>query len=37
MNLDFALYTPPRVQYDPISLWGEVIFIPKKEETAKSK
>lgn len=37
MNIDFLLYTPPKVTYDVLSLWGEVVFIPKKERCEKDK
>lgn len=29
MNIDFITYTPPRVNYDFITLWGEVLYLPK--------
>lgn len=37
MNIDFLLYNPPKMTYDPLSLWGEVIFIPKVGESEKEK
>ena len=37
MNIDFLLYNAPKVTYDPLTLWGEVIFIPKIEEPTKEK
>ncbi len=29
MNLDFILFSPPKIKYSFVDLWGEVIFIPK--------
>lgn len=37
MNIDFVVYTPPKVNYDPISLWGEVIYIPRKSSCSEDK
>lgn len=37
MNIDFIVYTPPKVNYDLISLWGEVIYIPKKHKLQQNK
>lgn len=37
MNVDFLLFNPPKVSYDFMSLWGEVIFVPKREEVKKDR
>lgn len=37
MNIDFLLYNAPKMNYDPLSLWGEVIFVPKAEMLSKEK
>lgn len=28
MNLDFILFAGPKIKYQFIDLWGEVVFIP---------
>ena len=33
MNIDFIVYTAPKVSYDLLSLWGEVIYVPRKSKT----
>ena len=37
MNIDFVIYTPPKVNYDLITLWGEVVYVPRKNRDAHSK
>lgn len=29
MDLDFILFTPPKIKYTIVEFWGETIFIPK--------
>lgn len=35
MDLDFVLFNPPKIKYNFIDLWGEVIFLPKLRKKAK--
>lgn len=37
MNIDFIIYTAPKVNYDLITLWGEVIYIPKRRKILEEK
>ncbi len=35
MDLDFILFTPPKIKYSFIDLWGEVVFIPKMRKKVR--
>lgn len=35
MNIDFILFSAPKVKYNPIELMGETIFIPSFTSTAQ--
>lgn len=37
MNIDFIIYNAPKPTYDPVSLWGEVIYIPKRAGGEREK
>lgn len=35
MDLDFILFSPPKIKYSFLDFWGEVIFIPKTKRKSK--
>lgn len=36
MDLDFVLFTPPKVKYSLVDFWGETIFIPRMRKRDKN-
>lgn len=37
MDLDFILFTPPKIKYSFVDLWGEVVFIPKMRKKIREE
>jgi hypothetical protein len=37
MDIDFILFTPPKVKYSLVDFWGETIFIPRMRKRDKNE